>query len=295
MNKKPNLSVIKKYLPQPLFLAFCGFFFLVGKGTAILYALLALSIHEGAHYLVARKRGYLVGGFSLTPFGATMSFDNGLAEGDEFAVAAAGPIVNLLLCPALVSLWWFFPATYPYTLSLFRSSFALALFNLLPLYPFDGGRMLFSLWKDKIKLLKQQKIISIVSGTVFAIMGTLLFIFHKNFIFLFVAVTIVRYGVFPPKDQRYYLLFSQMEVFSSHRPMERRDVYAEGSVRLSALLRRIRSNAAFYVVHVTENGMERGVIKGEELNRLFFADRKKTIGELLRNDQCRSLMRPVSK
>lgn len=271
----------KKVLPFLLFVCFCLFFLFARKGKLLLASLLVLALHEGAHFLVARKRGFVPTGFTLTPFGATMAFDSGLSDADEFAVALAGPLANLVLCPLLVTLWWFFPATYPYTLSLFRSSFALALFNLLPTYPFDGGRIAFSLSKDKVGRRKYKTIISCVSGAVLLVLGVLSFIFLKNILFLFAALTVVISAVSSSENERYTLIFSQMGIFSSRVPRERRDIYTEEDVAVKKVLSLLRSRKAFYIVHVMRDEKELDLLYGERLERLFFGDRNRKIGDVV--------------
>jgi len=67
---------------------------------------------------------------------------------------AAGPLVNVVLAPVLSLLWWFVyslgwepvsPNAYSFIKAVCIINWALLIFNLLPIYPLDGGQILQSL------------------------------------------------------------------------------------------------------------------------------------------------------
>lgn len=125
-------------------------FFLVGVWYAftnelplfLLSCLVAVQ-HECAHAFAAAKLGYTLDRIVLMPFGAVIDGDlNGLSFKDEIAVALWGPLCNLITAAFFVALWWCFPETYAYTDVACHASLSIALVNLLPAYPLDGGRVL---------------------------------------------------------------------------------------------------------------------------------------------------------
>jgi Zn-dependent protease len=98
-------------------------------------------IHELGHALLARHLGVPVGNIGLHFFGGAAEL-KGLARrpGDEIAIAAAGPAVSFALAGVGFALA---AITGVGALSLFGSvNLVLALFNLLPAFPSDGGRIL---------------------------------------------------------------------------------------------------------------------------------------------------------
>ena len=77
------------------------------------------------------------------PFGAVLDGDlRDVSARDEAKIALAGPLCNLVTAGVFVALWWFFPDVYAYTDTAFYTSLTIALVNLLPAYPLDGGRIL---------------------------------------------------------------------------------------------------------------------------------------------------------
>ncbi len=99
--------------------------------------------HECAHAFAAARLGYKLNAIVLMPYGAVLDGDlKGISFKDEIFVAACGPLCNLATAVVFVALWWFYPAAYPFTDTAFYSSVAIALVNVLPCYPLDGGRIL---------------------------------------------------------------------------------------------------------------------------------------------------------
>ena len=100
-----------------------------------------LLVHEMGHYLAARQRGLDVGAPTFIPFvGAWIELKQLPHDAEtEAYVGLAGPLVGSL--GALVC--YFFARYYDNNLLLALSyaGFFLNLFNLIPLSPFDGGRI----------------------------------------------------------------------------------------------------------------------------------------------------------
>ena len=117
-------------------------------GTATALGLLgSIIFHETAHALVARRFGIPIGGITLFIFGgvAEMQQEPDSARA-ELLMAGAGPLASLALGAAL---WLAAAATSgPASATLGYLgliNLALAVFNLVPAFPLDGGRMLRAL------------------------------------------------------------------------------------------------------------------------------------------------------
>ena len=120
---------------------------LFGAGAEIGVLAIGLAVHESAHIAAARLCRVRVDELRLMPFGGAMELGNlyALPPGRLFAVAAAGPAANLAMVwlGAALAHW---RAISPGTaLDMLHVNLLLALFNLLPALPLDGGRMLYAL------------------------------------------------------------------------------------------------------------------------------------------------------
>lgn len=107
--------------------------------------MLALFLHEMAHLYVATKRGYNLKQFKLDMFGMSIELDEEVLSRDSFAINIAGPLLNLGLCVFCMAMYWIFPLSYVYLNVFCFANLSLALFNLLPLYPLDGGKIFKSM------------------------------------------------------------------------------------------------------------------------------------------------------
>ena len=128
----------------------------VAMGTALTTALLFFSsilAHELGHSLVAIRRGIPVRAITLFLFGgmAQMSRDTTSPE-DEFRIAIAGPLVSLGLAASFGLLALLTSGLYepiPVALAwLALINLVVAVFNMVPGFPLDGGRVFRALvWK----------------------------------------------------------------------------------------------------------------------------------------------------
>lgn len=124
-------------------------------GLAVLSSL-AVALHELGHAMAARAEGVGTQAITLTAVGGVASMDYMPEDpGAETRIAAAGPLVSGLLALSAYALvramgWsWNLPATITpdqvpevATLCWVMVNTSLLLFNLLPAFPLDGGRLL---------------------------------------------------------------------------------------------------------------------------------------------------------
>lgn len=103
---------------------------------------LSVLLHEFGHLVVAKQMGFTPKEVQLLPFGGVAGVQEslGLDPQAEMRIALAGPWTSLLLVGAGVLLRPLFP-----TVGLFehflQANIILVLFNLLPAFPLDGGRV----------------------------------------------------------------------------------------------------------------------------------------------------------
>ena len=129
---------------HPLFWVFGIYFCITGELFVFLLVTLAALEHECAHAFAAAKLGYSLNKIVLMPYGALVKGDIGsISLKDEIFVALVGPLCSGATALAFVALWWLFPETYAFTDSAALACVSLALVNLLPALPLDGGRIAF--------------------------------------------------------------------------------------------------------------------------------------------------------
>ncbi|MBF2006678.1 MAG: site-2 protease family protein [Chlorogloeopsis fritschii C42_A2020_084] len=131
----------------------------LGGGLALLLGLMTALLlfssvvaHELGHSFVAIRQGIDVKSITLFIFGGLASLEKeSETPAEAFWVAIAGPLVSLLLFAIFTAIGFATAATGPLAAILSVVAFvnlALALFNLIPGLPLDGGNILKSLvWK----------------------------------------------------------------------------------------------------------------------------------------------------
>lgn len=107
-------------------------------------------LHEVSHTELALQRGLAVARIRLFLLGGVSEIEEDAATArDEFAIAVAGPITSALLGGALVVLAVVVPSSWGQVDRVVLVSgwahLALAVFNILPGFPLDGGRALRAL------------------------------------------------------------------------------------------------------------------------------------------------------
>ena len=104
----------------------------------------AVVLHELGHALAARSFGIGTAHITLYPFGGAAALEREARTAhEELVIAGAGPAVNGVLFLA-AGLLWGLSGLRP--LLVFSAlNLLLMLYNLLPAYPMDGGRMLRAL------------------------------------------------------------------------------------------------------------------------------------------------------
>lgn len=112
--------------------------------TTFVYAVGLFGIvvmHELGHALAARVYGIDTAHITLYPFGGVAAItDMPRSPRQELVIAAAGPAVNLVLAVGFGVLWLLAgPKIFAVLTGI---NLAMGLFNLIPAYPMDGGRVL---------------------------------------------------------------------------------------------------------------------------------------------------------
>ena len=188
---------------HPLFFVLALILIAFGQALNFACTFLALILHETAHALMARARGFVVKRVVLLPFGAMMSVEERFDRTSSVAVGLAGPVANLLVALLTLGVWWLFPAVYSLTLPFLYANLSLGLFNLLPVYPLDGSRVALGLCKNRMRAVKGLQIAGIVvSVALFALFITSAF-FKFNFTLGIVAVFLFYGAAFGTKEEMY--------------------------------------------------------------------------------------------
>ena len=196
-----------------LLLAFFAFLGYQASGSAvgaltstvtIVALFFCVLLHEFGHSLVAQRLGIGIHSITLLPLGGVSNLES-LPEkpADEVKITLAGPLVNVVLAPIFVGVGLLFGAVPRMPTDLFMSigsvgqffvylgylNVVLAVFNLIPAFPLDGGRILRALLATRLGAVRATDISSAV-GQLFAVAFFLIGLLGGNFLLALVAVFI---------------------------------------------------------------------------------------------------------
>lgn len=155
-------------------------------------------LHEFGHALAAQGFGIRTFDITLLPIGGVARLERMPEKPvQELIVALAGPAVNVAIALGLFVVIGLRASLDPAELGgqdllskILAINIGLTLFNLLPAFPMDGGRVLRALLGMRLSFLRSTQIAAAI-GKVFAIMfGIVGYFFWGNPMLLFIAIFI---------------------------------------------------------------------------------------------------------
>ena len=238
-----------------------------GLGVAVALFVSVL-VHELAHSLYALRKGGRVRGITLLMVGGVSEISEPPEKARQEAVMAlVGPLVSLVLgglffavhaASAAVSFNLRFAFFYLGTLNVF-----LGLFNLLPAFPMDGGRILRALLTDRMGAIRATTVAS-RGGKVFAVFFGLWGLVTFN-IFLLLVAFFVFIGA--EAETRAVMVRAILGGLRVGDIMERGVLPLTGEMTVGAAAEQmLRDRRTVYVV--VDQGRAIGVLSLEDLQRI---------------------------
>ena len=154
--------------------------------------------HELAHAIVGARQGIRTLEIVMFPIGGVSRLERNAKAAEEFRIAAAGPVVNLLISIALFSylfakhqpisavVAFIVPSDANLVERIAEANLILAAFNLIPAFPMDGGRMLRA-FLSRFRTEDEATRVAAWAGRMLAISMGLYGLLYSHFLLVFVA------------------------------------------------------------------------------------------------------------
>ena len=248
-------------------MTFFGFF-----GQFVSY-FTAVLLHELAHARCASKLGYVLNEFWLMPYGAALIGEFEDADWrDECLIAAAGPLLNVILLIFCIALWWIEPKTYFFTENFAYACLSIAAVNLLPVYPLDGGRIVLALLSRKhnrVAAYKKLRICGYAAGVLFAALFAASCFFGANLSYASMSAFIILSTVIPDNRCRYQRLYQlSVRAKKAKKGMRTQRILLRKDATTRTLFRWLNSNYYTEFLVVDADFRPLGIFSECDLERL---------------------------
>lgn len=181
------IKINRLFLPYIVILLILGF-----KGN-IMVSLFFVILHEIMHYLAARKYGFSGFYIEIKPIGTILNLKdlNDAEPAEDLVISLSGPIFNIFCGLVFFVINYYNSSDFFYTC--FLTNIALGLFNLLPAFPLDGGRI----FRDILALKTIYKRANSITVNISLVIGfSVIFIFSFLMLFGFYNFSICIMGIF---------------------------------------------------------------------------------------------------
>ena len=255
--------------------------FMTALATGVLFFATIIA-HELAHSLVAKSRGLPVKSITLFALGGVSQLEKDAEDAKtEFLVAIVGPITSFTIGAILVVIAVALgasPTATPNTpvlammMWLGYINVGLAVFNLVPGFPLDGGRVLRSIawWmtKDAVRATRIAARVGQTIATLFIAIGVYRFLGGAGFAGLWIAI--IGWFLFDAAGASY----AQVEIKQRLRGVRVGDIMSrecatvEGRTNLQAFIEDFLLRTGRRCFVVIENGVISGMITANEIKEV---------------------------
>lgn len=157
-------------------------FYLLGEFKLYFIYLAFIILHEISHLFVAKRLGYLPKKLKLTAFGASLEGFDDFLMADEIKIALAGPFFNFTASIICYLSFWFYPESYSFLSDILTVNLSILIFNMIPVFPLDAGRIMLCFLSRKRKRIEAVKLAKNISLSIVIFLFIVsIFSFFKSF------------------------------------------------------------------------------------------------------------------
>lgn len=271
-----NLIEIKKLklVIHPLFIALVITMIALGYIEQFFILLIIVTIHEVSHILVAKLYGIKLIRLVIYPIGEMAVLENMflIKPIKRLAIICAGPLINILLGIAFS-----FAGKSDILRFITISNFLIGAFNILPIYPLDGGKIVHLILSNTIGILNSNDTILVISKICVVFMFLLGIIQVVLYPYNISLICISLYLKYDLKKESYNLsldffrsLFSKSEFLSKYGVMKTDIITVKDDINIKTILRYFKSDKICKVHMVDKDLNSIGDITENQIINLIF-------------------------
>jgi stage IV sporulation protein FB len=248
---------------DPLFLLLLPIIIICGDITEFFIIYLSIIFHELGHIYTAKMLGKKIYGIRLLAVGLNAYIDEDNCDSlDRILIFISGPLINIFFIAMSLLLKTYFKIEHEYMLFFISVNICLAIFNLLPVLPLDGGKILRELLARRIGLFMTSRYIkrlSIIVVIFLTPLGIIQFI-GNNYNFSILAIGVYIFSTLKTEGMEAALMNAKYVVYRRSKLLKRgiyqaRDLVVLKSTRLSDVLNCMDFDR-FHILHVLDDDLK---------------------------------------
>lgn len=179
---------MKKYSLSIAFVLFIITGFLLNLNKLLFSMFFFILLHEIGHLITIKILGYSIYKIHILPFGLMIecNLNNNKSIMNEFLIYISGIVVNLFII-VIIKL-------YGFDIYYLKINLAIILFNIIPIIPLDGGRILLSLLSTKMRYKLAIKVSNVV-GLICISLLILIGLWLKSINTLLMSIYLLIYNI----------------------------------------------------------------------------------------------------
>ncbi|MDC3412466.1 M50 family metallopeptidase [Aquibacillus sp. 3ASR75-11] len=279
------MTNVLKHLPpvhlHPVFWAFTGIAILTGTFVEWMVIFSIVLIHELGHFVMAKHFKWRVNKIMLWVFGGVMDTDEhgGRPIKEELLVVLAGPMQHIWMY-GLIFFASSFTSIPPSLLDLaFDYNTTILIFNLLPIWPLDGGKMCL-LWLSLLLPYRKAHSLTIVCSIIICVSGVILYFMNPSFTLS--AVLLISFILWENRlewKQRYYVFLRfLMKRHKNNCKIGRiSPIIVKPETTIIQIFSLFRRNYRHYIQISSDPKEQQGTMDEQKCLDTFFMDKNYTI------------------
>lgn len=248
-----------------------SFFLLLCLITLSGYSIFAVAsalfsfFHELAHDRVARILGYTPEKISSGLFGGVLHIREGFIKPlDELIIHLSGPFFNLVVAALLYGGHTFFH--YSWIEPVILANIVLGMFNLMPFYPLDGGKIIalyLAIFLGYSRSNKISRLFSYLFSIFLFLLG--IYLVQYNVLNLLISALAINLFVAGKQDNSFILYKVARNIEENDQTKKNKIVVCRGDIKAIRILEKYKplENRMFTIVN--EKGSYKGQLSEEEL------------------------------
>jgi stage IV sporulation protein FB len=222
-------------------------------------------LHEIAHKTTAKFLGYTPEKISMGLFGGILHIREGFVKPlDELLIHLAGPFFNIVTAALLYGVYAFFPVSWIEPVIL--ANLVLGIFNLMPFYPLDGGKIIdlyLAIFLGYGRSQKISRFFSIIFSLFLFLLG--IYLVQYNVLNLLISALAINLYVASRQDNSFIFYKVSRNIEEGSKNAKSKIVVCRESVKAIKVLEKYKpmENRLFTIVN--DKGSYKGQLTEEEL------------------------------